>query len=101
MMYKLLLFTACLLKSYCLFAQANENALLSKKINGMLRHLTSNPNYFTDNSGEAILLTGSHTWENFLDIFSEENLPKLDWKEWLDMMESKNHNFMRFIQGLA
>lgn len=62
----------------------------------MLRHLTSNPNYFTDNSGEAILLTGSHTWENFLDIFSEENLPKLDWKEWLDMMESKNHNFMRF-----
>ena len=74
-----------------------QNAVqLSPAINGPLKHLDTNPNYFTDNSGKAIFLTGSHTWENFQDIYSEENMPKLDWKEYLDMMESKHHNFMRF-----
>ncbi|MCB0688392.1 MAG: DUF4038 domain-containing protein, partial [Saprospiraceae bacterium] len=66
------------------------------EIQGVLRHLPSNPNYFTDDSGEAIFLTGSHTWENFQDIYSEENMPKLDWEEYLNMMEDKDHNFMRF-----
>ena len=68
----------------------------SKKINGVLKHLPSNPRYFTDNSGKAIFLTGSHTWENFQDMSSKEGRPKLDWKGYLDMMEEYNHNFMRF-----
>src|SRR5690242_6729740 len=34
---------------------------------GPLRVLASNPRYFTDGSGRAILLTGSHTWSNFQD----------------------------------
>jgi hypothetical protein len=37
---------------------------------GPLRSLASNPNYFTDGSGKAILLTGSHTWNNFQDLGS-------------------------------
>lgn len=65
-------------------------------INGPLRRLAANPNYFTDNTGNAIFLTGSHTWENFQDIYSEENLPKFDWPEYLTMMEIRHHNFMRF-----
>lgn len=69
---------------------------LSPAIHGPLKHLVVNPNYFTDNTGKAIFLTGSHTWENFQDITSEENLPRFDWKEYQDMMESKHHNFMRF-----
>ncbi len=77
-----------------LFAQ--QNPVLSKTIQGPLKRCAANPNYFTDNSGKAIFLTGSHTWENFQDIYSEENLPKFDWNEYLDMMESKHHNFMRF-----
>lgn len=44
----------------------------SKKINSTLKRLPSNPRYFTDNSGKAIFLTGSHTWENFQDMSSEE-----------------------------
>lgn len=64
-------------------------------INGPLKPLETNPNYFTDNTGQAIVLSGSHTWENFQDISSEENLPEFDWKEYLDMMEQKKHNFMR------
>src|SRR5262249_30534626 len=34
---------------------------------GPLRRLESNPRYFTDGSGKAILLAGSHNWHNFQD----------------------------------
>lgn len=85
---------------FCLFIILSVHENFSQgtphPINGPLKASPGNPNYFTDYSGRAILLTGSHTWENFQDIYSEENLPKLDWKEYLDMMESKRHNFMRF-----
>ena len=32
-----------------------------------LRVLSSNPRYFTDGSGKAVYLTGSHTWSNLQD----------------------------------
>src|SRR5271163_2868509 len=35
---------------------------------GPLRILASNPRYFTDGSGKAIYLAGSHTWANMLDV---------------------------------
>lgn len=34
---------------------------------GPLRILSSNPRYFTDGSGKAIYLAGSHNWHNFQD----------------------------------
>lgn len=77
-------------------AQSGAPAAGSKNINGVLKHLPSNPRYFTDNSGKAIFLTGSHTWENFQDMSSKEGRPKFNWTEYLDMMVSHNHNFMRF-----
>lgn len=84
-----------LIIAYPLISLCQTGVQLSPLINGPLRHSEKNPNYFTDNSGEAILLTGSHTWENFQDMYSEENLPKLDWKAYLDMMETKHHNYIR------
>src|SRR5687767_3414938 len=42
----------------------------SAAINGPLRVSSQNPRYFTDNSGNAIYLTGSHTWNNLVDIIS-------------------------------
>lgn len=93
-MRKHFIITLLIFNPFVLLSQ--NNVQLSSAINGPLKHLESNPNYFTDNTGKAIFLTGSHTWENFQDIYSEENMPKLDWKEYLDMMESKQHNFMRF-----
>ncbi len=33
----------------------------------MLQVLESNPRYFTDGSGKAVYLAGSHTWPNFKD----------------------------------
>jgi hypothetical protein len=34
---------------------------------GPLRVHPANPRYFTDGSGRAVILTGSHTWGNFQD----------------------------------
>ncbi|HET6558201.1 MAG TPA: DUF6298 domain-containing protein [Prolixibacteraceae bacterium] len=77
-------------------AQETNQKALVKHFNGPLKKLASNPRYFTDNSGKAILLTGSHTWENFQDMTSKEGRPQFNWTEYLDFMESHNHNFMRF-----
>ena len=39
----------------------------AKPITVPLRALAANPNYFTDGSGKAVYLTGSHTWNNLQD----------------------------------
>jgi hypothetical protein len=61
--------------------------------NGPLRKST-NPDYFTDASGKAILLTGSHTWANFQEI-GERGQPVFNWNAYLAMMKNNHHNFMR------
>ena len=64
-------------------------------INGTLSAHPKNPRYFTDSSGKAIYLTGSHTWENFQDIgVKGEKL--FDYDAYLEMMHKNGHNFMRF-----
>ncbi|MCU0393497.1 MAG: DUF4038 domain-containing protein [Thermoflexibacter sp.] len=62
--------------------------------NGTLRIDPKNPRFFTDNSGKAILLTGSHTWANFQDIGLPNDKP-FDWKGYLEMLKTNNHNFIR------
>ena len=62
---------------------------------GPLRVLTSNPRYFTDGSGKAIYLTGSHTWNNLQNIGTSDPPAAFDYNGYLDFMVSKNHNFMR------
>src|SRR5260370_35554005 len=42
-------------------------ALAGSPATGPLRRLDSNPRYFTDGSGKAVFLTGSHNWPNFKD----------------------------------
>lgn len=39
--------------------------------NGPLRQNPTNPRYFTDESGQAIYLTGSHTWAVMQDMWLE------------------------------
>jgi len=79
-----------------LAAQSNPNPVVSRKINGPLRVSETNPRYFTDITGKAIFLTGSHTWANFQEHFTDANPVIFDWKGYLDMMEQNRHNFMRF-----
>ncbi|HYG20194.1 MAG TPA: DUF6298 domain-containing protein [Ohtaekwangia sp.] len=69
-------------------------AASGQPVRGTLRVHPDNPRYFTDDTGKAIYLTGSHTWENLQDM----GLPgdkKFDYPEYLAMMKRHGHNFIR------
>ena len=51
----------------------------ASQINGPLRVSPTNPRYFTDNSGKAIYLTGSHTWSNLQDNGGSSPPPAFDY----------------------
>jgi len=67
---------------------------------GPLRVLASNPRYFTDGSGKAIYLAGSHIWQNFQDsghrlAGSQDPPPAFDYQRYLDFLAAHHHNFFR------
>ena len=67
---------------------------------GPLRRLESNPRYFTDGSGKAILLAGSHNWGNFQDNGHRQPQgldppPPFDYDGYLDFLTRYGHNFFR------
>lgn len=55
----------------------------------------TNSRYFTDGTGRAIFLSGSHTWNNLQDCGSSDPPPVFDYDTWLDFIEARNHNFFR------
>lgn len=62
---------------------------------GPLRVLVANPRYFTDGSGRAVYLTGSHTWLNLQDGVLTDPPPAFDYTKWLDFVQAHHHNFFR------
>lgn len=68
---------------------------------GPLRVLSSNPRWFTDGSGKAVYLTGSHTWQNLQDNGlimrngGQNPPPVFDYEGYLRLLETHNHNFFR------
>jgi len=72
-----------------------EASAKERRLQGPLRVLKNNPRYFTDESGRAIYLTGSHTWSNLVDIGPKDPPPRFDFKAYLDWMQQLNHNFIR------
>lgn len=62
---------------------------------GPLRAHPTNKRYFTNNSGKAVYLTGSHTWNNFQDTGLTDPPPAFDYAAYLDWMRNLNHNFFR------
>ena len=72
-----------------------SGAAYSSPATGPLRVLSSNRRYFTDGSGKAIYLTGSHTWANSKDDDTVDPPAKCDFELYLNFMESHNHNFIR------
>lgn len=62
---------------------------------GPLRVLTPNPRYFTDGSGRAILLSGSHTWLDLQDGVLTDPPSAFDYAGWLNFMVAHHHNFFR------
>ena len=66
---------------------------LSTSIKAPLKALSTNPNYFTDGSGQAVYLTGSHTWNNFQDWGTDGFPQPFDFEAYVKMLVSHRHNF--------
>jgi uncharacterized protein DUF6298 len=62
---------------------------------GPLRVHPRNPRYFTDGTGRAVYLTGSHTWSNLIDRGPSDPPPVFDFHEYLDFLGKHQHNFIR------
>jgi len=62
---------------------------------GVLRVSATNPRYFTDNTGRAVYLTGSHTWLNDQDGGYTDPPPAFDYEAYLDFLQAHHHNFFR------
>jgi hypothetical protein len=62
---------------------------------GPLRVHPKNPRYFTDESGQAILLVGSHTWNNLVDMGPSDPPEAFDYEAYLDWLVDHHHNFFR------
>jgi hypothetical protein len=65
------------------------------RISGPLRVHPDNRRYFTDGSGRAIYLTGSHTWSNLQDQGPKDPPPEFDFGRYLGFLLERNHNFIR------
>jgi len=62
---------------------------------GPLQVLGSNPRYFTDGTGNAVLLVGSHTWNSLSDMGTGDPPEAFDFDAYLMFLERHNHNFIR------
>jgi len=73
-----------------------QNAKIAPaRATGPLRVHPGNPRYFTDGSGKAIYLAGSHTWVNFKDYGTTGPPPAFDYTAFLEFLVQHNHNFFR------
>src|SRR5215469_6784938 len=70
--------------------------LRAQTSSGPLRANPANGRYFTDGSGKAIYLTGSHTWSNLMDrgTLHPPRVP-FDYPAYMKWMVAQNFNFMR------
>jgi dienelactone hydrolase len=51
--------------------------------------------YFVDAAGRPVYLTGSHTWNNLIDMVRNDASKKFDNEAYLDFLERHHHNFIR------
>jgi hypothetical protein len=65
----------------------------STPIKTPLKTLATNPHYFTDDSGKAVYLTGSQTWNTLQDWGTNSSVRRLDFEAFVKMLVSYHHNF--------
>jgi hypothetical protein len=68
-------------------------ASTSGPITAPLSALSINPNYFSDGSGKAVYLTGSHTWNDLQDWGTNEFPVPFDFAAYVNLLVAHNHNF--------
>jgi len=59
-------------------------AMAAPAVNGPLRISRTNARYFTAASGRAILLVGSHTWDNLQDMGQSDSPAAFDFDAYLE-----------------
>jgi hypothetical protein len=69
-----------------------HSKMTTRKNKGVLRVSSENRRYFTDDTGQAVYLTGSHTWNTLSDQLVQG---VFDFSAYLDVLERCNHNFFR------
>jgi hypothetical protein len=62
---------------------------------GPLRVNRANPRYFSDPRGRAVLLAGSHTWNNIVDMGGSYPPPRFNFRAYLDYLQAHGHNAVR------
>src|SRR5262249_12806388 len=81
--------------AWCAPPPSSEPARASRPITAPLRALATSPHYFTDGSGKAVYLTGSHTWNNLQDLGLTDLPPAFNFDAHLDFLDKHHHNFIR------
>lgn len=71
------------------------NAEDSRPPSKPLRIHPTNWRYFTDDGKRAVLLTGSHTWSNLVDMGGNDPPEAFDFDAYLDFLKRYDHNFIR------
>ena len=92
------LFAAGLVACFALSAASSRPtcwAQQSDEIRGPLRVHPTNPRYFTDDGHRAVYLTGSHTWNNLVDMGTSDPPVPFDFDAYLQWLQRYNHNFFR------
>ncbi len=62
---------------------------------GPLRRHPDNSRYFADGTGKAVLLVGSHTWDNLVDMGKADPPEPFDFAGYLRFLQRYGHNFIR------
>ena len=71
-------------------------SLFGQEVMGPLSVCKTNPRYFTDGTGKAIYLTGSHTWANFATDQGLKDPPMVfNYNGYIEFLVNHNHNFFR------
>jgi hypothetical protein len=64
-------------------------------ITSPLRICGANPRYFEDGDGKPVVMVGSHTWNNLVDMGPRGAVIPFDWEDYLDFLDAHGHNFVR------
>jgi hypothetical protein len=70
-----------------------KSALAQTPITTPLKVLSNNPNYFTNGTGKAVYLKGSHTWNTLQDWGTNDSIQPLDFTAFVNMLVVHHHNF--------
>jgi len=80
----------------CSQAVAGRGKSTGTKAMGPLAVHPKNPRYFQNTAtGEAVYLTGSHTWNSLVDMGRSDPPETFDFAAYLDFLDRHGHNFIR------